>query len=382
MQHKVGALEDSQQLLGPKHHHHHQRPPQFRFLHSLLLFLVLGLGICIFSLNMIRYFGPDLFPIIQSKKMQQSCNQNGFRFLHSTLLHNLSDAELIKCASSVSRIEDYRFARIPKIAFMFLTKGQLPLAPLWERFCAGHEELYSIYVHPVPGYVGNYSSSSVFYHRQIPSQVARWGEMDICDAERRLLASALLDPSNEYFILLSESCIPIHNFTVVYNYISNSKYSFMGAFDDPGPVGRGRYNRNMNPVVKLSQWRKGSQWFELSRKLATDIIRDIKYYPKFRDFCKPSCYVDEHYFQTVLSIHSPRLLANRSVTFVDWSRRGPHPATFGSNDISKELFSRIYKSVKCSYNDEPSETCFVFARKFAPSALQPLLELAADMFGY
>uniref|UniRef100_A0A7N0UKU6 Core-2/I-branching beta-1,6-N-acetylglucosaminyltransferase family protein n=1 Tax=Kalanchoe fedtschenkoi TaxID=63787 RepID=A0A7N0UKU6_KALFE len=381
MQFAVGSLDNSNYYLGTTARPKHPRPLQFRFLQRIMLFLVLGLGVCIVSLNTIGYFGQDAFPIMQSMK-SQSCNLAGLRFPKSKPLHNLSDTELLKCASSASRIQDYRFAPTPKIAFMFLTKGPLPLAQLWERFFAGHPGLYSIYVHATPGYIGDYSSSSVFYHRQIPSEVVRWGEMSICDAERRLLASALLDQSNEYFVLLSESCIPIRNFTTVYNYIASSRYSFMGAFDEAGPVGRGRYNRQMAPVVKLSQWRKGSQWFEVSRKLAVDIIRDTKYYPKFRDLCKPSCYVDEHYFQTVLSIRSPHLLANRSLTFADWSRHGPHPATFGSSDIYEGLFNWISKSVRCSYNDQPSDTCFLFARKFAPSALQHLQELAKDMFGY
>ena len=48
-----------------------------------------------------------------------------------------------------------------------------------------------------------------------PSQVAEWGMMSMCDTERRLLANALLDISNEWFILLSESCIPLQNFSIV-----------------------------------------------------------------------------------------------------------------------------------------------------------------------
>ncbi|GJV26708.1 putative core-2/I-branching beta-1,6-N-acetylglucosaminyltransferase family protein [Tanacetum coccineum] len=39
-----------------------------------------------------------------------------------------------------------------------------------------------------------------------------------------------------------------------------SKYSFMAAFDGPGPFSRGQYNRDMLPEVNITQWRKGSQW--------------------------------------------------------------------------------------------------------------------------
>lgn len=206
--------------------------------------------------------------------------------------------------------------------------------------------------------------------------------MSMCDAERRLLANALLDISNEWFILLSESCIPLYNFSVIYHYIMKSKYSFMGAFDDPGPFGRGRYNSNMAPEVNITQWRKGSQWFEVNRKLAVYIVEDTKFYPKFSDFCKPSCYVDEHYFPTMLTIQAPNLVANRSITWVDWSRGGAHPATFGRADITEEFLKRVLEGQSCFYNNQPSSVCFLFARKFAPSALDPLLLVAPKYLGY
>lgn len=204
----------------------------------------------------------------------------------------------------------------------------------------------------------------------------------MCDAERRLLANALLDISNEWFVLLSEACIPLHNFTIVYDYILRSRFSFMGAYDDPGPYGRGRYNDNMAPVVNITQWRKGSQWFEVNRKLAVDIVQDDTYYPKFEQFCRPACYVDEHYFPTMLSIHSPRLLANRSITWVDWSRGGAHPATFGKADMTQQFFKKILQGQTCSYNNQTSSVCFLFARKFAPSALDSLLQHSSEFFSY
>jgi len=105
-------------------------------------------------------------------------------------------------------------------------------------------------------------------------QVSEWGEMSMCDAERRLLANAMLDFSNEFFVLLSEACIPLCNFTTAYHYITESQYSFMGSYDEKGPYGRGRYHPNMAPEVTLKQWRKGSQWFEVNRELALRIVQD------------------------------------------------------------------------------------------------------------
>ncbi|GFQ00162.1 hypothetical protein PHJA_002160200 [Phtheirospermum japonicum] len=269
---------------------------------------------------------------------------------------------------------------------MFLTKGGLPLSPLWERFFKGHKGHYSIYIHSLPSYRANFHPGSVFYKRQIPSQATRWGRVSICDAERRLLANALLDISNQRFVLLSESCIPLHNFTFIHNYITNSKYSFVNPFDDPGPHGRGRYNTSMSPVINATQWRKGSQWFEVDRSLALRIVGDTKFYPRFAKSCRPPCYADEHYFPTMLSIEVGNSLANRSVTWVDWSRGGPHPGTFGGADITRGFLKRVYGKT-CSYNDRFSSVCYLFVcylfgRKFSPSALEALFFIGPKFLGY
>ncbi|XP_010421452.1 PREDICTED: uncharacterized protein LOC104706914 [Camelina sativa] len=294
----------------------------------------------------------------------------------AVLMHNMRDEELLWRASFMPHRKEYPFNRVPKIAFMFLTMGPLPLAPLWERLLKGHEKYYSVYIHSQVSSSAQFSTSSVFYRRHIPSQVAEWGRMTMCDAERRLLANALLDISNEWFILLSESCIPLFNFTTIYQYITKSKHSFMGSFDDPSPYGRGRYHGKMSPEVTIDQWRKGSQWFEINRELAVSVVKDILYYPKFKEFCTPACYVDEHYFPTMLTIEKPAALANRSVTWVDWSRGGAHPATFGAQDINEEFFARILKSDNCTYNGRYTSMCSLFARKFSPSALEALMQIA------
>ncbi|KAL3500661.1 hypothetical protein ACH5RR_039754 [Cinchona calisaya] len=358
-----------------------------RLLQLLVLFLVLCFVFSVVSVYMIRHYGANdvvatVMPSLQPFLEEEPFSLERWIKPPSKLLHSMSDEELFWRASLAPRINKYPFNRVPKIAFMFLTKGPLPLAPLWERFFKGHSGLYEIYVHSLPSYHADFAPTSVFYRRQVPSQVAEWGKMSICDAERRLLANALLDINNEWFVLLSESCIPLYNFSVIYHYISKSRYSFVGAFDDPGPFGRGRYDENMAPEVQISQWRKGSQWFQINRKLALFIVADTKFYPKFSEFCKPHCYVDEHYFPTMLTIRAPNLLANRSITRVDWSRGGAHPATFGSADITEQFMKRMLENYTCLYNDQPTSICYLFARKFAPSALEPLFLLRPKYLGY
>ncbi|KAA3453198.1 Core-2/I-branching beta-1,6-N-acetylglucosaminyltransferase family protein [Gossypium australe] len=264
----------------------------------------------------------------------------------------------------------------PKVAFMFLSRGSLPLAPLWEKFFMGHEGLYSIYIHTSPEFIDEPPTTSVFYKRKIPSKPVHWGTASMVDAERRLLANALLDCANQRFVLLSEACIPLFNFTTVYNYLIKSRQSFIGSFDDPRVTGRGRYNKRMWPTVSLANWRKGSQWFEVNRNLTVEILSDEKYYPIFRNHCIPPCYVDEHYVPTLVNIMSPEVNSNRSITWVDWSKGGPHPKQYVRKDVSMALLNQIRKGFNCTYNGHTTSMCFLFARKFHPSTLEPLLRLA------
>lgn len=87
------------------------------------------------------------------------------------LLHSMSDKELMWLASMVPNIEKYPYNRMRKVAFMFLSRGKLPLGPLWEKFFKGHAGLYSIYLHTSPEFTEEPPESSVFYKRRIPSEV-------------------------------------------------------------------------------------------------------------------------------------------------------------------------------------------------------------------
>lgn len=298
------------------------------------------------------------------------------------LKHDMNDEELLWRASMASRIDEYPFDRVPKIAFMFLTKGPVTMAPLWEKFFKGHEGLYSIYVHSNPSYNESVPEGPLFQGRRIPSKEVGWGKVNMIEAERRLLANALLDVSNQRFVLLSESCIPLFNFSTVYSYLINSTQNYVMAFDEPGPVGRGRYNSHMYPNITLRQWRKGSQWFEMDRDLAIEVVSDRKYFPIFQKHCRGGCYADEHYLPTFVSINFWEKNSNRSLTWVDWTRGGPHPAKFERAHVTPELLKVLRSGSKCEYNGNATNICFLFARKFSSGTLDRLLRFAPKIMHF
>ncbi|TVU31262.1 hypothetical protein EJB05_22943, partial [Eragrostis curvula] len=312
------------------------------------------------------------------------------RFLTpSGVMHNMTDEELFWRASMVPQVRRTPYHRVPKVAFLFLTGGDLPLRPLWEKFFAGHDGLYSIYVHASPSYTGSPPKNSVFYGRMIPSQTTRWGDITLVDASRRLLGNALLDKNNERFALLSDSSIPVQNFTTVHGYLTGSNTSFVDSFANRDSVVR--YNPFFadRSNITLEQWRKGVDWFEMDRALAVRVVSDDDYLPAFREFCgrRQNCLMDEHYLPTLLSVVGWRRNANRTLTYEDWRRGGSHPRTHRGRDVTEALVREIREGTggNCMYNGRPGGTwsvCYLFARKFSPDALQPLLALAPKLMGY
>ncbi|KAL4651991.1 hypothetical protein ACB092_01G200700 [Castanea dentata] len=283
-----------------------------------------------------------------------------------------------------------------KIAFMFLTPGSLPFEKLWEKFFHGHEGKFSVYVHASkekPVHVSRY-----FVNRDIRSDQVIWGKISMVDAERRLLAYALQDPDNQHFVLLSDSCVPLHRFEFIYDYLMHTNISFVDCFQDPGPHGNGRYSEHMLPEIEKKDFRKGAQWFSMKRQHAVIVVADNLYYSKFRDYCKPglegrNCIADEHYLPTFFHMTDPGGIANWSVTHVDWSERKWHPKLYRAQDITEEVRMNI-TSIDVSVHvtsDEKREVqmwpclwngirrpCYLFARKFSPDALDNLLHLFSN----
>lgn len=84
---------------------------------------------------------------------------------------DVTDKQLLWHAEMAPRGAMMKNEARPKVAFMFLTRWDLPLSPLWEMFFKEHEGFYSIYVHTSPEFAEEPPESSVFYKKRIPSEV-------------------------------------------------------------------------------------------------------------------------------------------------------------------------------------------------------------------
>lgn len=279
---------------------------------------------------------------------------------------------------------------------MFLTTTPLPLAPLWELFF-NHTptNLYNIYIHADPSFTYDPPFQGVFAHRVIPSKPTRRFTPNLISAARRLLAHALLhDPSNSHFALLSPSCIPLHSFNFTYKALVASKKSFIeilkrevGSYDRWAARGPDA----MLPEVKLESFRIGSQFWVLTRKHARVVVSDRRLWSKFNLPCVrwDTCYPEENYFPTLLSMVDRRGCVPATLTHVDWRGRfDGHPRTYKPHAVKPSLILSL-RTARPRYEDDGRNGSdstvtkrhdpFLFARKFSLDSLQPLMSIANDV---
>ncbi|RDX71286.1 hypothetical protein CR513_49390, partial [Mucuna pruriens] len=287
--------------------------------------IVLVAIVCVFLIA--AYIYPPLSPSSCSLFSSHGCGGGGtFDLPPTARSRELSDAE-IESRLVINEILNYYpvQTRKPKVAFLFLTPGSLPFEKLWHMFFKGHEGKFSIYIHASkekPMHVSPY-----FVGRDIRSESVGWGKISMVEAERRLLANALLDPDNQHFVLLSESYV------------------------DPGPHGNGRYIEHMLPEVEKKDFRKGSQmldpggianwsvtyvdWSEGKWHPRSFRARDITY-----QVMKNIAYIDE----------SPHFTSDAKRTVV---------------------------ITPCVLNGS-KRSCYLFARKFFPEAQDRLIQLFSN----
>lgn len=274
----------------------------------------------------------------------------------------------------------------PKIAFMFLTNSNLYFSSLWEQFFNGSTpvdpHLYNIYVHSDPT-IKISPLVGVFKDRLIPAKRTQRSSPTLISAARRLLAHALLDdPLNLYFALISQHCIPLHSFSYMYSFLLDTQklskkmelLSYIEILDESDSL-LDRYNaRGLNvmlPEVKFEEFKVGSQFFVLTRRHSLMVIKDRKLWRKFRKPCikVESCYPEEHYFPTLLSMEDPMRCSKYTLTNVNWTDMvDGHPHTYYPSEVSSQLIYHLRES--------NSTYSHMFARKFSPDCLNPLMEMA------
>ncbi|KAL3682547.1 hypothetical protein R1sor_000569 [Riccia sorocarpa] len=265
-----------------------------------------------------------------------------------------------------------------KIAFMFMITTSLPFEALWNEYFRGHEGMFNVYVHADPLNVTLFPNpSSVFHGRLIPSAHADRGSPSLVMASQRLMANAMIDdPLNQYFALLSGSCIPIRSFDYGYKLITSSNQSFIEQITNETVMverysGREGGGEIMLPEIPFEKFRKGAQWFVFIRRHALLVLKDQlenKYWDKFNRPCVVYfCGTDEHYYHTLINILDSEGANGKCVTYVTWPPYiSEHPVEYGNWQIKKELIEDMQKQDDGQY---------LFARKFDADTADSLMAL-------
>jgi hypothetical protein len=260
-----------------------------------------------------------------------------------------------------------------KLAVLFLTRDSLHQGKPWFSFLKSGGDFCSVYGHAKhPLQIRQQFLKNAQIKRQIKTE---WGTISLVKATLCLLREAFQDDKNEYFLLASESCMPIYDFKETYDYIKKINKSFIYNYNyksDPTEAykrwRRFRYYNFFWSIVKRKNlnipencFKKQSQWMLLRRDHVKLLLNNI-HALEFSFVPAP----DEHYFINVLNHYCPIFKeenVNYPLTLVDWvGGNGGHPNTFKSiniNEVKKFNATEMFLDKP----EKPTNAKHLFVRK-------------------
>ena len=208
-----------------------------------------------------------------------------------------------------------------KIAFCFLTLGDLLQPKIWEEFFNGAApKKYTVYCHPKePAQV----VSPILRDRIINARVPTLhGHASIVKATLNLFSQAHdADEDNQYFILVSESTIPIVPFDHLYKSLERHAPHSIVTYSVPEPnieQHRRRFALKQ-PELFSSPFFHHEQWIILHRRHVSMLL-DHPLLEHFANVFAP----DEHYFMNALVHLKGATLdqfVNQRTTFTNWREK-------------------------------------------------------------
>jgi hypothetical protein len=238
-----------------------------------------------------------------------------------------------------------------KIAFLFLTVGDVNQPRVWTEYFAGNEGMCSRYAHvKQPAAVKTPWLKEAIISQRVET---KWGEISLVKATLELLRAALADERNHWFVLVSESCAPIKPLQQLRRELGFDSRSRL-YWESHAEMEKN--NQDKADRIKSLQWvtsiyvRFHPQWWLLNREAAMAVAED-----DLTDHFSSGFAADEMYFGTVLRMKGYPLdsrVLRRDITKVSWpGGHSPHPATHE-------------KLTAAQVADFASSECY-FARKFS-----------------
>lgn len=232
-----------------------------------------------------------------------------------------------------------------KIAFMFLTYDNLNQPKVWENFFQNADpNLYSIYCHPK--WQNKVTQPFLKKHIIQKHTETEWCSIDIVKADILLMEEAFKDIDNYKAVIISNSCVPLHDFNYTYNYLTRDEIGYIGIMlSDPKKI-KYEYGwswdlsiatmhwnnvKNLMPLENFVKHRHEGQCF--SRNMMKLFLEN-----DFTDSFKNLSCAEEHYFGSVLfHLNYRNMINEKNLTFANWKEGSPK--TY--NSVTKEEIKKI-----------------------------------------
>lgn len=230
--------------------------------------------------------------------------------------------------------------RNDKLAFCFLTYTNLSQPKLWNIFFRNSSE-YNIYIHNK----FNLSDTTFNKYRIRKPIPTKYGHISLVKATLLLFKTAFdADKNNEYFILLSDKCIPLYDFNTIYKKIIKQNSSIISCFT--GNIDRYDNLKNMS-FFDRDKFMKQDQWMILKRN-DVDFFINNDYTNIFGNNIFAA---DEHYFVNICNKFNINYIKD-FITYVNKYEKSdndiyrPEPKTYSKlkNSVIDKI-KRIYPNI-------------------------------------
>ena len=245
----------------------------------------------------------------------------------------------------------------PKIAFCFLIYDKLNHPTIWQNFFASADpSKYSIYIH----YKDDVSLGEFFDKYKLDNCIpTKWNDISLAKAQYLLYKTAFTnDPNNTKFVILSNSCIPLWNFSTIYDKLTTDNNGYFNATD---------VKIQSNPMEKYgySELLKSSQWCILNRNHIQILLEHEAEMDNFVASPTP----DEYMFRTIINKYNTEndittinidQFPNNQTTFALWNDQTTYK--YHTNDFPA---NKTFSDISSEELDYIKECGSLFARKFA-----------------
>jgi hypothetical protein len=226
-----------------------------------------------------------------------------------------------------------------KIAFLFTVKKNPIFPNIWDDFFRGNEGLFTIYIHPETPEITTWRRESII------SEISEDSAGNNVGAYIALFKAALMNDKNYKFVTLSENCLPIKPFMVLYNFLNKNNNSLVKRLNISESDYETIISDNIVDVIGKYNLMRHYTSISLSRAHVTKLLSTLTV-NVFRKMTSG----DEYFLS---AINTMRNYEDMAITFDNWQYLNRHIniiqrniiKTFGSDNNTDLDFAYLDKMI-------------------------------------